>query len=659
MAYDHAGGGNKVLDAATFLDYTYETMTTLQEVNEQLANVLTAVEGLVQMEDQFAGEGGEAIRAFYQDFHTMILLKFQLFINEYVTILDKINSSLRSYESSDTGFVRETFINFNVEQGLTKVKNVTQSLSQEANSVIASISDIVSLSKLNANPVLEDVKSGEDIADDTVEGLHHFDQGAVQSLQSIQQDLADLTNFLRSYENTFTSSTFNIREFNSIFFMENDYYRKMLGEMVVEAGLEVQETLEFEDFENYRNVKLILYEDGTIVWQYQLEGHDEVFSELIVQLPEGIELPEDGPGTLESLLSLGVDFIPVVGNIKGGYEAIGGVDPVTGEELSGTERVLAGFGIIFGGLSKLFSKGIKTTGKFVKGTVKNSDIAQSIAKALEKAVNSIGNLSKGAKGKIKDNVNAVSKKTDEIVGNAKPLSFKNASEYFDYFNSIAIRTDLTNEEKFELIHKAYEALENKGDVTVVADMKYLKPEVFVDGKFAIDWPKYYGFVKESVQPITRENPLPEKWDRIGGIMGQNFTTIPENGIPYTYEQRAIPYLENPSARHVGTFNNEAYFDAIDAIRNGDLEGLNKIIVNNGKDPLDNYEFNRIQIEYFNFINNEVKVIGDIDATYGVKGIAAPWISSTTGEILMEGGAEQILTPLNAYILELIGLISKY
>jgi len=122
VAYDHAGGGNKVLDAATFLDYTYETMTTLQEVNEQLANVLTAVEGLVQMEDQFAGEGGEAIRAFYQDFHTMILLKFQLFINEYVTILDKINSSLRSYESSDTGFVRETFINFNVEQGLTKLK---------------------------------------------------------------------------------------------------------------------------------------------------------------------------------------------------------------------------------------------------------------------------------------------------------------------------------------------------------------------------------------------------------------------------------------------------------------------------------------------------------------------------------------------------------
>ncbi len=59
VAYDHAGGGNKVLDAATFFDYTYETMTTLQEVNEQLANVLTAVEQFVQMEDQFAGEGGK------------------------------------------------------------------------------------------------------------------------------------------------------------------------------------------------------------------------------------------------------------------------------------------------------------------------------------------------------------------------------------------------------------------------------------------------------------------------------------------------------------------------------------------------------------------------------------------------------------------------
>ncbi|WLR42591.1 hypothetical protein LC087_18215 [Bacillus carboniphilus] len=72
--------------------------------------------------------------------------------------------------------------------------------------------------------------------------------------------------------------------------------------------------------------------------------------------------------------------------------------------------------------------------------------------------------------------------------------------------------------------------------------------------------------------------MPEGWDRVGGKGGVDFTVLPDDGIPYTYDQRAIPYVENPSARYVATFDNESYFDVIDAIRNGDLEELNKIVV---------------------------------------------------------------------------------
>ena len=53
------------------------------------------------------------------------------------------------------------------------------------------------------------------------------------------------------------------------------------------------------------------------------------------------------------------------------------------------------------------------------------------------------------------------------------------------------------------------------------------------------------------------------------------------------------------------------------------------------------------------------VFENIDATYGLKGAAAPWHSSTTGEKLMKGGAEQIVTPLNAETLEIIGVILEY
>lgn len=57
--------------------------------------------------------------------------------------------------------------------------------------------------------------------------------------------------------------------------------------------------------------------------------------------------------------------------------------------------------------------------------------------------------------------------------------------------------------------------------------------------------------------------------------------------------------------------------------------------------------------------DEKNEIGNIDATYGLKGAAAPWVISSTDKVLMKGGAEQIVTPLNAEMLEKIGTIPKY
>ncbi|MCK0473700.1 hypothetical protein [Halalkalibacter sp. APA_J-10(15)] len=185
-------------------------------------------------------------------------------------------------------------------------------------------------------------------------------------------------------------------------------------------------------------------------------------------------------------------------------------------------------------------------------------------------------------------------------------------------------------------------------------MSFLRPEAFSpNGRMLIDLPDKMGFVEGSIQPINRNNLLPERWDRVGGKGGENFTVLPENGIVYTYDQRSIPYLENPSARHVGTFNNNTYFDSIDAIKNGNLEELNRIVIRNGKNELSLNEFKEIRADYIDFQSNINKTIGNIDATYGLEGKAAPWTNGTNGELLMKGGAEQIVTPINAEALEMI------
>ncbi|WP_342559048.1 pre-toxin TG domain-containing protein [Metasolibacillus sp. FSL K6-0083] len=80
-------------------------------------------------------------------------------------------------------------------------------------------------------------------------------------------------------------------------------------------------------------------------------------------------------------LSIGVDFIPVVGNLKAGIEAVIGIDPITGRKLSTAERAIAGAAIIGGPLVK----GAKHVGKGAMKIIPNSNkLVNSLSKPLAK-----------------------------------------------------------------------------------------------------------------------------------------------------------------------------------------------------------------------------------------------------------------------------------
>ncbi|MBM6617228.1 pre-toxin TG domain-containing protein, partial [Bacillus suaedaesalsae] len=65
--------------------------------------------------------------------------------------------------------------------------------------------------------------------------------------------------------------------------------------------------------------------------------------------------------------SMGLDMIPVVGNIKSGLEAIMGRDLVTGQKLSTADRIIAAAGIFTGGAGKAALKGAKAGLGFAQG----------------------------------------------------------------------------------------------------------------------------------------------------------------------------------------------------------------------------------------------------------------------------------------------------
>lgn len=122
---------------------------------------------------------------------------------------------------------------------------------------------------------------------------------------------------------------------------------------------------------------------------------------------------------VKSVLSTGVDFAPVVGNIKSGIETVTGKDYITGEKLSDSTRAIAAVGMVAGGIGK----GV------IKGASKVAD--EVIEEVGKKAVPKVGNeIVQGADNLIKE----VGKTAESSLG-VNPFKEKTAREIDQMFRA--------------------------------------------------------------------------------------------------------------------------------------------------------------------------------------------------------------------------------
>ncbi|MGE7979634.1 T7SS effector LXG polymorphic toxin [Psychrobacillus sp. NPDC093200] len=88
----------KVLDVDLFQDGLHRNITMLERLSTEIETIHRAVEGLIQMEDQLKGAGGNAIRSFYEECHLPFLQFFQLFSHHSQQVLYQIGKALHSLE---------------------------------------------------------------------------------------------------------------------------------------------------------------------------------------------------------------------------------------------------------------------------------------------------------------------------------------------------------------------------------------------------------------------------------------------------------------------------------------------------------------------------------------------------------------------------------
>ena len=227
------------------------------------------------------------------------------------------------------------------------------------------------------------------------------------------------------------------------------------------------------------------------------------------------------------------------------------------------------------------------------------------------------------------------------------------SSFDDFALEVGKRVDIPDAQRVDYLQKAFATLTDtqRKNLTIPDDVKYVRG---FTSKGYVDyyWPKNMGLVPGSDKAITK---LPKEWVRVGGMKGRNFTIRKPDGTFYTYNETAIPYMQNPQALNTGRFINYEYFKKIDAIKNNDMNALNALLKKEKIPVVDIDEFLDITSAYKKYLQSIPPTI-TADPTYGIMGTVAEWVDEVTGLRYFDGGAPQIITPLSGRDLKLIGII---
>jgi toxin YxiD len=204
----------KVLDVNPFQEGLQRNITMLNRLETEMRSIETSIEGLVGLEDSLKGQGGNAIRAFYNDCHLPFLQFFNTFKSSFHSILTQMKSALDVLEPDANGFIRQSFLEGEIESGLTEISQVTSNLTDESNDIMNQVSDIVALPYLDDSGVQDSVNNAKKKRDNTVTDLNEFDSTQNNALDQIESDLLTMNIWLLEIEGMMNDGLSDIN-FNS------------------------------------------------------------------------------------------------------------------------------------------------------------------------------------------------------------------------------------------------------------------------------------------------------------------------------------------------------------------------------------------------------------------------------------------------------------
>ncbi|MEC1113129.1 T7SS effector LXG polymorphic toxin, partial [Bacillus paralicheniformis] len=237
----------KTLDVQALHNAIDQTLEQLKQQSDEFSKVKKAVEGITSLDDALKGKGGDAIRAFYEECHTPFLQFYDTFIEEYSSTLKKMKSALNSLEPNHNGFISQSFLEHELENGLNAADRTTKHLVSKTNATIAKVSHIVDLPDLNDSGFHEQKQKALKEISTTLEKLHAFDREQTNALKTAENDLETMQRYMARLEKMYTGPKIEITGYQKGAILKPDEMDTLSGNQETAMGAMLKKVGDKED----------------------------------------------------------------------------------------------------------------------------------------------------------------------------------------------------------------------------------------------------------------------------------------------------------------------------------------------------------------------------------------------------------------------------
>ncbi|UTR15702.1 LXG domain-containing protein [Salipaludibacillus sp. LMS25] len=190
------------------------TIQGLRQKEVQLCDMEVALTNFVNLDVEFRGQGGQAIRNFFATCHIPFIQSLRLFTQDYEHALQNIKESLYLVEPAPGGFIDQAFLEGEVQDGLNRASQTTMSLTDSVNDTLRSIQDIIAIPLIDDSDVQQAIKMGKDFANETVDKVLQFDHKGAASLQSIKENLQTLGKYVMEMHDAMDGGHLSVKDFS-------------------------------------------------------------------------------------------------------------------------------------------------------------------------------------------------------------------------------------------------------------------------------------------------------------------------------------------------------------------------------------------------------------------------------------------------------------